>query len=377
MVKGRQTRTPAQSLVHTRSNAIGHNNNLFSSPLKKKRKLENENTIDKVRGIGPVTKAGHTIKSPVCITSYFSSSKINGFSENVIKKTDPIKSCITSNEKLLDIGKNIVNNYNDGSPIRDRFETDETPVAVLCRDPPTPHRINMPDSQFIPRNSAEKTEKKTLEVTQFTGQPLAGKTRRGRPKLKFPTLPNQPTNEKANSNACNHKLTEYFPVRRSERKCKKTVLEEKQREIENKVLCQAEDGLEIKKFVEKGRGIVTTRKFPKGEYVVEYIGELIEQVTAKKREIEYAKDQNAGCYMYYFQHRNQQYCVDATAESDKLGRLVNHSRNGNLLARVIDIGSTPHLVLTAKEDIPVGVEITYDYGDRSRESIRNHPWLAL
>lgn len=69
--------------------------------------------------------------------------------------------------------------------------------------------------------------------------------------------------------------------------------------------------------------------------------------------------------------------VDATAESDKLGRLVNHSRNGNLVARVIDIELTPHLVLTAKEDIPVGVEITYDYGDRSRESIRNHPWLAL
>lgn len=39
--------------------------------------------------------------------------------------------------------------------------------------------------------------------------------------------------------------------------------------------------------------------------------------------------------------------------------------------------STPHLVLTAKEDIPIGVEVTYDYGDRSREAIRHHPWLAL
>lgn len=45
----------------------------------------------------------------------------------------------------------------------------------------------------------------------------------------------------------------------------------------------------------------------KGEFVVEYIGELIDQVIAKKREKIYAQDQNAGCYMYYFQHRNHQY----------------------------------------------------------------------
>lgn len=69
--------------------------------------------------------------------------------------------------------------------------------------------------------------------------------------------------------------------------------------------------------------------------------------------------------------------VDATSESDKLGRLVNHSRNGNLITKIVEVGSVPHLVLIAKEDIQPNVEITYDYGDRSRESIRNHPWLAL
>ncbi|XP_058804928.1 histone-lysine N-methyltransferase PR-Set7-like [Phymastichus coffea] len=175
----------------------------------------------------------------------------------------------------------------------------------------------------------------------------------------------------------NHKLTEYFPVRRSIRKCKKVVLEEQQRDLENKVLCGAEDGLQVRHFPGKGRGVVTTRNFVKGEYVVEYAGELIDLTTAKKREVKYAKDQNAGCYMYYFQHRNQQYCVDATAESSKFGRLVNHSRNGNLTTRIVTVKSVPHLVLIAKDDIPVGVEVTYDYGDRSRESIRNHPWLAL
>lgn len=43
----------------------------------------------------------------------------------------------------------------------------------------------------------------------------------------------------------NHSITDYFPVRRSVRKSKKVVLEEKQRDLENKVLCQVEDGLEV------------------------------------------------------------------------------------------------------------------------------------
>lgn len=105
----------------------------------------------------------------------------------------------------------------------------------------------MPNNQFNTKYLAQKTEKKTSEVSKFTGQPLTGKTGRGRPKLKLTTLPNQPTNEKSNGDACNRKLTDFFPAkRRSERKCKKTALEEKQREFENKVLCQVEDGLEVR-----------------------------------------------------------------------------------------------------------------------------------
>lgn len=190
----------------------------------------------------------------------------------------------------------------------------ETPVAVPCSDPPTPHRINMPNVQSDDsdtRSSTEEIEKQPIDKSQSVVEAkAAGKISRGaRPKLKYIVAPNQAVNGKVNETPCgnNHKLTEYFPVRRSERKCKKTVLEEKQRDIENKVLCQVEDGLEVKHFVGKGRGIVTTREFLKGQYVIEYIGELIDQVAAKKREAEYANDHNTGCYMYYFQYRGQQY----------------------------------------------------------------------
>lgn len=69
--------------------------------------------------------------------------------------------------------------------------------------------------------------------------------------------------------------------------------------------------------------------------------------------------------------------IDATAETDHLGRLVNHSRNGNLATKTVTYKGRPHLVLLAKEDIQEGEELTYDYGDRTRESLINHPWLAL
>lgn len=41
------------------------------------------------------------------------------------------------------------------------------------------------------------------------------------------------------------------------------------------------------------------------------------------------------------------------------------------------IKNVPRLVLFAKDNIAKGEEVTYDYGDRSKESLIHHPWLAL
>lgn len=43
----------------------------------------------------------------------------------------------------------------------------------------------------------------------------------------------------------NHKLTEYFPVRRSVRKTSKCVMAEKMRDLERAVREQREDGLQV------------------------------------------------------------------------------------------------------------------------------------
>lgn len=67
----------------------------------------------------------------------------------------------------------------------------------------------------------------------------------------------------------------------------------------------------MRMFEGKGRGVVAARKFLRGEFVVEYAGELITMEEAKKREAIYAQDENTGCYMYYFKHKNNQYWLVA------------------------------------------------------------------
>ena len=57
-------------------------------------------------------------------------------------------------------------------------------------------------------------------------------------------------------------------------------------------------------FGEKGRGVIASKAFARGEFVVEYSGELISLQAAKKRENKYSRLSNIGCYMYYFKFNN-------------------------------------------------------------------------
>ncbi|XP_067395773.1 N-lysine methyltransferase KMT5A isoform X3 [Emydura macquarii macquarii] len=153
----------------------------------------------------------------------------------------------------------------------------------------------------------------------------------------------------------NRKVTDYYPVRRSSRKSKTE--------------------LQIDFIDGKGRGVIATKHFIRGEFVVEYHGDLIEITDAKKREAVYAQDPSTGCYMYYFQYLSKTYCVDATKETNRLGRLINHSKCGNCQTKLHDVDGVPHLILVASRDIKAGEELLYDYGDRSKASIEAHPWL--
>ena len=79
--------------------------------------------------------------------------------------------------------------------------------------------------------------------------------------------------------------------------------------------------------------------------------------------------------MYFFECKAKKYCVDATAETNRLGRLFNHSSKFNCRTKVFVVDSKPHLILMASRDIQKGEEMTFDYGDRKNSSIESFPWL--
>ena len=100
----------------------------------------------------------------------------------------------------------------------------------------------------------------------------------------------------------------------------KVLIQYKQKEYLIKLkLTETEDskhGLEIDKVIEeKGSGIrvcslqifiyniiflaQASRVFSKGEFVVEYTGDLVSQDVALQREVEYSMDREKGSYMFY------------------------------------------------------------------------------
>ena len=173
----------------------------------------------------------------------------------------------------------------------------------------------------------------------------------------------------------NNSVKAFMPIRRSERRPKKKAADQTADIIQRLSEVGPDDSklpLKIVTFPGKNRGVVPTKKLTKGEFVIEYAGELIEHSTAEERENRYAMDISKGCYMYYFKTNGKHYCIDATAETGRLGRLVNHSRlQPNCCTKVVMVDKIPRLVLIAKKDIESGTELLYDYHDRSEEHTLN------
>ncbi|KAL3085316.1 hypothetical protein niasHS_010385 [Heterodera schachtii] len=173
-------------------------------------------------------------------------------------------------------------------------------------------------------------------------------------------------------------ITNYFPIRRSKRITTKELEDIKLKELKELIDTGFnEDHLEVFRCSVKGRSVRASKCFQRGEFVVEYKGDLISVKTAQLREQRYAKDENVGSFMYYFRHRDNVFCIDATDETPYKGRLINHSYlKPNLKTRVADFGCDGfHLVLVAMRDIDSGEELLYDYGERRPSVLAVNPWI--
>jgi len=258
------------------------------------------------------------------------------------------------------------------------------PTPSTTQSPPTPHKIiRLKEPSLCNPLQKLKSISLTPKKSLSTKGPKTTKRQATHPSTASAPSPAQGGTKAAKlaqAASTSHKVTEYFPIRRSERKPKAELIKEQMEGIEARLIANDDTnlGVEVAFIENKGRGIKAVRDFSKGEFVVEYAGDLIDIGTAKDLEAKYSMDTSKGCYMYYFKHKGKQYCIDATGESGRYGRLLNHSRvTPNCVTKVVMLGDTPRLILVAKSDIAAGTELLYDYGDRSKESLKAHPWLAL
>lgn len=121
-------------------------------------------------------------------------------------------------------------------------------MAVPVHGPSTPHRINMPLENLDKKTAVMTKEKQSLIVTLHSPPQITKKSASCRRKktISDQLLNNSRSSKLTAPKSTNHTITEYFPIRRSVRKSKKVVLEEKQRDLEDKVLRQVEEGLKVR-----------------------------------------------------------------------------------------------------------------------------------
>ncbi|XP_052249218.1 uncharacterized protein LOC127858807 isoform X6 [Dreissena polymorpha] len=115
-----------------------------------------------------------------------------------------------------------------------------------------------------------------------------------------------------------------------------------------------------------GEGVFATKPFKKGDFLLEYKGDLITRVKhARQLEKEYEKE-GQGSFMYFFKYRDKSCCIDATNDIFHEGRMINDAENGdakqNCVMKIVEVNQTPHLCTFADRDIAIGEELRYDYG---------------
>lgn len=107
-----------------------------------------------------------------------------------------------------------------------------------------------------------------------------------------------------------------------------------------------------------GMGVYTLTPIKKGDFVIEYQGEIIREVVADKREREYEK-RGIPCYLWKLDEKEKR-IVDATF-CGNMARFINHCHDPNCVVDIVTVSGVNKVMVSAKRDIIAGEELTYDY----------------
>ncbi|EPS59565.1 hypothetical protein M569_15238, partial [Genlisea aurea] len=106
-----------------------------------------------------------------------------------------------------------------------------------------------------------------------------------------------------------------------------------------------------------GMGVVAEEDISKGEFVVEYVGEVINDETCEER---LWKMKHRGETNFYLCEINRDMVIDATFKGNK-SRFINHSCCPNTEMQKWMIDGETRIGIFATRDIMKGEHLTYDY----------------
>lgn len=107
----------------------------------------------------------------------------------------------------------------------------------------------------------------------------------------------------------------------------------------------------------KGFGLRANVDMHANDFIFEYIGEVINEPTFRKRTIQYDQE---GIKHFYFMSLNKSEFIDATKKGN-LGRFCNHSCNPNCYVDKWVVGQKLRMGIFAERDVKAGEELVFNY----------------
>jgi len=113
----------------------------------------------------------------------------------------------------------------------------------------------------------------------------------------------------------------------------------------------------VVKTDKKGFGLRANRDMAPGEFVFEYIGEVIDEKTFRRRMLQYDHE---GIKHFYFMSLTKGEFVDATKKGN-LGRFCNHSCNPNCFVDKWVVGDKLRMGIFVERHVQAGEELVFNY----------------
>ncbi|XP_029345149.1 histone-lysine N-methyltransferase NSD2 isoform X5 [Acyrthosiphon pisum] len=124
-------------------------------------------------------------------------------------------------------------------------------------------------------------------------------------------------------------------------------------------------------FLTKGRGwgLKTLEDIKEGSFVIEYVGDVIDEEEFQRRclEMHQRNEQN-----YYFLTIDNSRTIDAGPKGN-LSRFMNHSCEPNCVTQKWTVNGDTRIGLFALQDIPTGTELVFDYRLQSCAGVEKKP----